>query len=139
MAGHVRYTALLDACVLYPTTVADALTSLSVAGLFGAKWTVAVENEFIAALEEQRPELAGRIERRRGLMRSAIPDWEVVPGAYEALVTCLRLPDPKDVHILAALPARYRTPLLGDGVGATARCAAQLRICSPTPTLPPRE
>lgn len=107
MAGHVRYTALLDSCVLYPTTVADALMSLSVAGLFAAKWTVAIENEFIAALEQQKPELTGRVERRRSLMRAAIPDWEVVPGAYEALVPCLSLPDPNDVHVLAAAIAGH--------------------------------
>ena len=95
MAGHVRYTALLDACVLYPTTVADALMSLSVAGLFAAKWTVAIENEFIAALEKQKPELTGRVERRRGLMRAAIPDWEVVPGAYEGPGAMPHPPGPK--------------------------------------------
>jgi hypothetical protein len=107
MAGHARYTALLDACVLYPATVADALMSLSAAGLFAAKWTVAIEDEFIAGLEAQRPELAGKIERRRGLMRAAVPDWEVVPGAYRALVPCLTLPDPKDVHVLAAAIAGH--------------------------------
>lgn len=32
MAGHARYTALLDACVLYPVVTADALVRLAVAG-----------------------------------------------------------------------------------------------------------
>jgi hypothetical protein len=32
MAGHVRYTALLDACVLYPLAMTDALMSLATAG-----------------------------------------------------------------------------------------------------------
>jgi predicted nucleic acid-binding protein len=107
MAGHARYTALLDACVLYPATVADALMSLSVAGLFAAKWTVAIEDEFIAALEAQKPDAVGRVERRRGLMRLAIPDWEVAPEAYEVLVPCLTLPDPKDLHVLAAAIAGH--------------------------------
>lgn len=39
MAGHTRYTALLDACVLFPIAIADSLMSLAAAGLFAAKWT----------------------------------------------------------------------------------------------------
>nr|ART89670.1 hypothetical protein [uncultured bacterium] len=61
MAGHARYTALLDACVLYPVAMADALMSLATAGLFAAKWTTKIESEWIAALEEQRPDLKGRL------------------------------------------------------------------------------
>ncbi|MCE2880383.1 MAG: IS66 family insertion sequence element accessory protein TnpB [Comamonadaceae bacterium] len=34
MAGHARYTALLDACVLYPLAMTDALMSLATAGFF---------------------------------------------------------------------------------------------------------
>lgn len=50
MAGHVRYTALLDACVLYPILIADALMSLTVAGLFAAKWSRRVEEEWMRNL-----------------------------------------------------------------------------------------
>jgi len=34
MAGHARYTAILDACVLYPLALSDALMSLAARGLF---------------------------------------------------------------------------------------------------------
>ena len=37
MAGHARYTALLDACVLYPLAMADALMILATAGFFGGE------------------------------------------------------------------------------------------------------
>ena len=43
MAGQARYTALLDACVLYPLAMTDALLSLATAGLFAAKWTTRIE------------------------------------------------------------------------------------------------
>ena len=43
MAGQARYTALLDACVLYPFAMTDALLSLATAGLFAAKWTTRIE------------------------------------------------------------------------------------------------
>jgi hypothetical protein len=62
MAGNARYTALLDACVLYPIGIAGALMSLATAGLFAAKWSTRIEQEWIAALENQRPELKGRLE-----------------------------------------------------------------------------
>ena len=62
MAGHARYTALLDACVLYPMAMADALMSLATAGLFAAKWTTRIEAEWIRSLEENRPDLQGRLD-----------------------------------------------------------------------------
>ena len=55
--GHGRYTALLDACVLFPIAVADSLMSLATAGLFAAKWTQRIELEWITNLEELRPTL----------------------------------------------------------------------------------
>lgn len=77
MAGHARYTALLDACVLYPLAMADALMSLATTGLFAAKWTTSIEAEWIRSLEENRPDLKGRLHSRRDQMREAVPDWEV--------------------------------------------------------------
>ena len=107
MAGHARYTALLDACVLYPITIADALLSLSCSGLFAAKWTKEIESEWARNLEKARPELAGRLGRRLAGMRAAAPDWEVAEEQYAALVPCLTLPDPNDVHVLAAAIAGH--------------------------------
>jgi hypothetical protein len=43
MAGHARYTALLDACVLYPLAMTDALLSLATAGFFAAEWIRSLE------------------------------------------------------------------------------------------------
>lgn len=77
MAGHARYTALLDACVLYPLAMADALMSLATAGFFAAKWTTRIEDEWVRSLEKQRPDLIGKLGVRRESMRDAIPDWVV--------------------------------------------------------------
>lgn len=107
MAGHARFTAVLDACVLYPVSVADALISLAVAGLYAAKWTVAIEDEWIHNLELKRPELQGRLDRRRDDMRAAVPDWEVPIEAWQTVAGCLRLPDPGDLHVLAAAVAGH--------------------------------
>jgi len=107
MAGNARYTALLDACVLYPIAMTDSLMSLATAGLFAAKWTTRIEQEWIGALEERRPDLKGKLGVRRDSMREAVPDWEVPEIAWQPLAASLRLPDPNDVHVLAAAIAGH--------------------------------
>lgn len=107
MAGHVRYTALLDACVLFPIAVADSLMSLATAGLFAAKWTQRIEREWVTNLEELRPTLKGKLETRRDGMREAVPDWEVNEDAWAPLVGNTKLPDPNDQHVLAAAIAGH--------------------------------
>lgn len=102
MAGPARFTAVLDACVLYPVSVADALLSLAVAGLYAAKWTTTIEDEWVRNLESRRPELKGRLQQRRDDMRAAVPDWEVPAAACQRLAPELTLPDPGDAHVLAA-------------------------------------
>lgn len=107
MAGQARYTALLDACVLYPLAMTDALLSLATAGLFAAKWTTRIEEEWIAALERQRPDLIGRLEVRRHSMREAVVDWEIPERAWRYRLPGITLPDENDVHILAAALAGH--------------------------------
>jgi predicted nucleic acid-binding protein len=107
MAGYARYTALLDACVLFPIAIADSLLSLATTGLFAAKWTRRIEQEWIANLEEFRPDLKGRLGTRRDGMRDAIPDWEVDESAWAPLVEGMTLPDPDDRHVLAAAIAGH--------------------------------
>lgn len=107
MAGHARYTALLDACVLYPIAVADALMRLATTGLFAAKWTTRIEDEWIASLERDRPDLQGRLGTRRDEMRAAIVDWEVPESAWQAILLDANLPDPDDAHVMAAAIAGH--------------------------------
>ncbi|VVE23402.1 PIN domain-containing protein [Pandoraea eparura] len=107
MAGYSRYTALLDACVLFPAATTDALMSLAAAGFFAAKWTQAIETEWIAALERQRPDLEGKLQTRRDCMREAVPDWEVPETAWGRLIGSFVLPDPNDRHVLAAAIAGH--------------------------------
>lgn len=107
MAGQARYTALLDACVLYPLAMTDALLSLATAGLFAAKWTTRIEEEWIAALERQRPDLIGRLEVRRNAMREAVVDWEIPERAWRHRLPGITLPDESDVHVLAAALAGH--------------------------------
>jgi hypothetical protein len=94
------YVVVYDACVLYPAPLRDFLLRLAVTGLFAAKWTERIHQEWTAALLRERPELGDRLDRTRQLMDEAVPD-SVVTG-YESLEPALSLPDPGDTHVLAA-------------------------------------
>jgi hypothetical protein len=96
----VTPVALLDANVLYPAPLRDLLIRLARAGLFRARWTEKIHDEWTTALLRTRPELADRLPRTRALLNSAIEDC-LVEG-YEALIPTLTLPDPDDRHVLAA-------------------------------------
>ena len=49
------FTALYDACVLYPPSIRDILLELAAhSELFRAKWTEEINNEWIEALLERR-------------------------------------------------------------------------------------
>lgn len=102
MAGHVRYTAIIDACVFYGMLKTDALMSLHSRGLFAAKWSERIENEWISHLSKKMPDKEAEINRRRDMMRLAVPDWTVCAQGVTSIEPCLRLPDMDDRHVLAA-------------------------------------
>lgn len=100
MAGSARYTAVLDANVLYPTLVRDVLLSLAVADLYHARWSASIHEEWVRNLANNRPDISDRLPAIVEGMNSAVPD-SLVTG-YEPLVPSLMLPDPDDRHVLAA-------------------------------------
>ena len=107
MAGHARYTALLDACVLFPVAVCDSLMSVAATGLYAPKWTQRIEDEWTRSLEQKSGRPPGAYTVRRDAMRDAAPDWEVPEHAWSRIAPCLQLPDPDDVHVLAAAIAGH--------------------------------
>ena len=97
----VTFTALFDACVLYPAPLRDLLMHLALADLFRARWTDAIHEEWIKAVLESRPDLKHeQLERTRTLMNAHVRD-SLVTG-HESLIPGLVLPDPDDRHVLAA-------------------------------------
>ena len=107
MAGHARYTALLDACVLFPVAVCDSLMSVAAAGLYAPKWTQRIEDEWTRSLEQKTGRPPGSYVVRRDAMRDVAPDWEVPEHAWSRIAPCFQLPDPDDVHVLAAAIAGH--------------------------------
>lgn len=105
MAGSARYTAVLDANVLYPNLLRDILLSLAVAGLYHARWTHRINEEWSRNLLVDRPDIEPRLSELMALVTSAVPDWLV--EHYEPLIDGLDLPDPDDRHVLAAAIAGH--------------------------------
>lgn len=96
-----NFTAILDACVLYPAPLRDFLMELALTDLFRARWTDEIHDEWIRNLLENRPDLRpDQLERTRTLMNLHVRDCLVT--GYEDLISGLNLPDPEDRHVLAA-------------------------------------
>lgn len=95
------FTALYDACVLYPAPLRDLLMQVALTGLFRARWTDQIHEEWIRNLLKKRPDLSReKLERTRTLMNESVLDCLVT--GYEDLILGLQLPDPDDQHVLAA-------------------------------------
>jgi len=100
MAGAAQYTALLDANVLFPKLQCDALLSLAHAGLYAAKWSKDIQNEWMSSRLKKFPDSEEANRAKADAMCAAVPDC-LIEG-YESFVNCLSLPDPNDRHVLAA-------------------------------------
>ena len=95
------FGAFYDANVLYPSELRNLLMHLALTGLFRAKWSAAVHEEWISSLLHQRPDLTReKLERTRILMDQHATDALV--SGYEDLIPGLQLPDPDDRHVVAA-------------------------------------
>lgn len=96
----MAYTALLDACVLYPPTLRDLLLRLGERQLYRPLWSGEILEEMVRSILRDRPDLtAERLARTVDLMREFFPDAEVV--GYESLVEAMAN-ERRDRHILAA-------------------------------------
>jgi predicted nucleic acid-binding protein len=105
-----HFTALYDACVLYPAPLRDLLMELAATGLFRAKWSDEIHEEWIRNLLQNRTDLRReQLERTRNLMNASVLDCLVT--GYKELIPALPLPDPNDRHVLAAA-IRSRTDVI---------------------------
>jgi hypothetical protein len=99
MLGSFR--AFLDASVLYPVSLRNLLMRLTLGGLYQARWSAHVHEEWIKAVLRDRPDMpAARLYELRSAMDERAGD-SLVTG-YGTLIESLTLPDPNDRHVLAA-------------------------------------
>lgn len=95
------FCAFLDASVLCPVSLRNLLMRLTLNGLFQARWSADVHEEWIRAVLRDRPDLPReRLLQVRDAMDEHAEDCLVT--GYDSLIEGLRLPDPNDRHVLAA-------------------------------------
>ena len=107
MAGHNRYTALLDANVLYSVAISDALMEVAATGIYAAKWSKAIDDEWVRNLAKNRKRPESDFHLRRDSMHDSCPDWEVPEEGWKLIEPCLSLPDVNDRHVMAAAIAGH--------------------------------
>ncbi|PWE33990.1 PIN domain-containing protein [Maritimibacter sp. 55A14] len=91
---------LLDACVLYPTVMREVLLGAAAAGFFTPLWSPRILEEWARATAKLGPEGMAVARAEIAVLRDRWPDAEVTPQDGAALG--LSLPDPDDIHVLAA-------------------------------------
>jgi hypothetical protein len=70
-----NFVVVYDACVLYPAPLRDLLMHLALSGLYRARWTGRIHEEWTAAVLRQRPDITPeQLAWTRGQMDAAIPD-----------------------------------------------------------------
>ncbi|WP_409307716.1 PIN domain-containing protein [Pseudomonas putida] len=98
---HSPFTAIYDANVLYPALLRDFLMNLALTGIYRARWSASIHDEWKRNLLLNRPDLTPEhLDRTSSLMDAAVPDALVTD--YDSLVEGLDLPDRDDRHVLAA-------------------------------------
>lgn len=95
-----RFVVLLDANVLFPFRKRDVLLRFYHAGLFRARWSKQILEEWTRNLLAQKPHLEESVRSQQRAMREFFP--EALVEGYEPLIKALALPDPDDRHVLAA-------------------------------------
>lgn len=94
------FVVVLDANVLFPVRIRDVLFTFAKEGLFRARVTDAILDEWSRNLVRLRPDLEASVRRQDALIREQFEECFV--EGYEPLIAGLELPDPDDRHVLAA-------------------------------------
>jgi predicted nucleic acid-binding protein len=96
-----NFTAVYDACVLYPAPLRDLLMELALTDLFRARWSEEIHKEWMRSVLKNNTKLKmSQLLRTKGFMDANVRD-ALVTG-FESLIPSLTLPDPNDRHVLAA-------------------------------------
>ncbi|MBA6099132.1 PIN domain-containing protein [Pseudomonas juntendi] len=98
---HSPFTVIYDACVLYPAPLRDLLMHLALTGVYRARWSGQIHDEWTRNVLKNRSDLTkAQLDRTVVAMNRAVPDCLV--NDYEPLMQGLDLPDEDDRHVLAA-------------------------------------
>ena len=99
-------TAVLDASVLFRGGVRDFLLWVAEAGAFSPVWSDLIHQEWMRNRHAKFGDALSRLEHARREMERAFPGANFAPE--RKTLARLRLPDPGDVHVVAAAVAPRR-------------------------------
>ncbi|MBZ0130214.1 MAG: PIN domain-containing protein [Rhodobacteraceae bacterium] len=94
------FVVILDANVLYPFRTRDVLFSFAQAGLFRARFTDEILDEWTRSLIENRPQFEASVRQQEAAIRDVFDECLVT--GHAPLIPGLLLPDEDDRHVLAA-------------------------------------
>jgi predicted nucleic acid-binding protein len=94
---------LIDTCVIYPTVMRQMVLGVAAAGVFTPLWSARIIDEWQRAAVKLGPDGAAQAGAEAALLAARWPDAQV--GWPPSLEARLWLPDPADVHVLAAAVA----------------------------------
>ena len=95
----MEWTALLDACVLFPVATRDLLLRGAQAGLYQVRWSAEIIAEVRATLTDEAACTPEQADHLIGMMTTAFP--EALVRGYEGLTRHMGN-EPGDRHVLAA-------------------------------------
>lgn len=94
------FVVILDANVLFPFRSRDILLTCALLGLFRARWTERIIEEWVSNLLRLKPHLADSVNEQVQAMHEQFEACFVT--GYEGIIEGLELPDKNDRHVLAA-------------------------------------
>lgn len=94
------FVVVIDANVLYPYRVRDILRHFAFGGLFRARWTDEIVDEWTRNLVAKKPKVSDSVRSQVAAMKQNFEGCWVT--GYEPLIETLTLPDTNDRHVLAA-------------------------------------
>jgi predicted nucleic acid-binding protein len=101
---------LLDTCVMYPTVMREVLLGVARTGAFQPLWSARILEEWARAARKLGPTGEAQARAEIALVRAQWQRAEVTwPPSLESR---LYLPDPADVHVLAAAIAGHADVLV---------------------------
>lgn len=94
------FIVLLDANVLFPFRVRDVLLTFAQEGLFRARFTDEILDEWTRNLIRLKPNLENSVRQQEAALRREFDECFVT--GHQPLIAGLNLPDKNDRHVLAA-------------------------------------
>lgn len=101
---------LIDACVLFPTVMREVVTGAAAAGLFEARWSDRILEEWARATVKLGD--GAEVIARGEIAALAVRFPRAIVPVHDGLQARLWLPDENDIHVLASAVAGHCDAIL---------------------------